>query len=498
MKKLLKNGLIISFSIVLLWLGLLPYHQAIGAENIEKVNHYISRMSFGVTPGQIEKVQNMGIENYLQAQLNPTSIPESPSLKESLGKLDTLSQDSLDLFKSSDKYTIQRQPNRGRDLSEVKKQELRKKRNATRRKAAQQAQQAHLFNSLLSERQLQEVMTNFWFNHFNVFINKKMIRFWIADYENDIRSQALGKFRDLLSVTAHHPAMLVYLDNNLNASPNKKRKGPFKGINENYARELMELHTMGVDGGYTQQDVIALAKILTGWGIDTKGGLGDENNFRFFPQRHDNSDKVFLGQTISGTGIDEGEKALDILASHPKTAQFISYKLAQYFVADEPPKSLVNLLASKFQSSDGDIKVVLDTLFHSPEFNNPKYYDKKFKTPYQYLVSILRASNIQQPNYRRLMGMLAQLSMPIYGCITPDGYKNTQEAWLNPEGMLRRVSFANAIANGGLNKKKPVNKQQLQTTLGNQLSPDTKNAIANSPPRLHSTLILGSPEMMHR
>ena len=498
MKKSLQNWLIIFLSTAVFWLGLLPYPHAIGAENPDKVLHYISRLSFGVKPGQLQEVQNSGIENYLQAQLNPESITESPILQQRLGQLDSLKKTPLDLLKFFQKYDFNRQSNNGRNLSEAEKQELRRKRGKFRFTVGEQAQKAHLLQSLLSERQLQEVMVDFWFNHFNVVFNKKVIPFWIADYENDIRTQALGNFRDLLGVTAHHPAMLVYLDNDLNVAPNKKRKGVLKGINENYARELMELHTLGVDGGYTQQDVITLAKILTGWGVDRKGGLGDENNFRFFRQRHDYSDKVFLGQTIPGTGIEEGEKALDILASHPETAKFISYKLAQYFVADKPPASLVNRLASKFQSSNGNIKTVLDTLFHSPEFNDPKYYQTKFKTPYQYLVSTLRASNIQNPNFKRLKGMLAQLSMPIYGCATPDGYQNTQEAWLNPEGMLKRVSFANAIAFGALIDKKPVNARQLRATLGNQFSPNTKNAIAKSPARLHSSLILGSPEMMKR
>ncbi|MDJ0679732.1 MAG: DUF1800 domain-containing protein [Xenococcaceae cyanobacterium MO_167.B52] len=500
MKRSLQNWLIIFLSTAVLWLGLLPYNQAIAKENQDKALHYISRLSFGVRPGQIQEVQNSGVESYLQAQLNPESIPESPILKQRLGQLDSLNKTPIDLLKSFQKYDIKRQPNNGRNLLETEKKELIKKRAKFRSSVRQQAQKAHLLYGLLSERQLQEVMVDFWFNHFNVFLNKKVIPFWIADYENDIRSHALGNFRDLLGLTAHHPAMLVYLDNDLNVAPNKKRKGPLKGINENYARELMELHTLGVDGGYTQQDVIALAKIFTGWSwsVDRKGGLGDENSFRFFPQRHDYSDKIFLGQTIPGTGIEEGEKALDILASHPETAKFISYKLAQYFVADEPPASLVNRLASKFESSDGNIKTVLDTLFHSPEFNDPKYYQNKFTTPYQYLLATLRASNIKNPNIKRLKGMLAQLSMPIYGCATPDGYQNTQEAWLNPEGMLKRVSFANTIANGGLSNKKTVNAKQLRATLGNQFSPNTKNAIAKSPPRLHSSLILGSPEMMSR
>ena len=266
MKKSLQNYLTIFLSAALLWLGLLPYPQAIGAENQDKVIHYISRLSFGVKPGQIQEVQKTGIEKYLQAQLNPESIIESPLVKQNLGQLDTLKKSSLDLFKSFQKYDLKRQPNNGRDLSQAEKQELTRKRFKFRFAVAEEAQKAHLIQSLLSERQLQEVMVDFWFNHFNVVFKKRIISFWLADYENDIRTNALGNFRDLLGVTARHPAMLVYLDNDLNVAPNNKRKGILKGINENYARELMELHTLGVDGGYTQEDVIALAKILTGWG----------------------------------------------------------------------------------------------------------------------------------------------------------------------------------------------------------------------------------------
>ncbi|MDJ0743494.1 MAG: DUF1800 domain-containing protein [Xenococcaceae cyanobacterium MO_167.B27] len=498
MKKSLQNWCILFVSVALLWLGILPYPQAIGADNQDKVNHYISRMSFGVTPGQISKVQASGIENYLQAQLNPESIPESRVLELRLAELDTISRNPVDLFQYFEKYRLYHLPNQGANLSEAEKKEFRRKRSEFRRKVTEQVQQANLLRSILSERQLQEVMVNFWFNHFNVASTKRVTLFWLADYENDIRTHALGNFRDLLATTAHHPAMLIYLDNDLNVAPNNRARGNLKGINENYARELMELHSLGVDGGYTQQDVIALAKILTGWGVDGKNNSGDENGFRFYRRRHDFSDKVFLGQTIAGTGIEEGEKALDILATHPSTARFISYKLAQYFVADEPPNSLVDRLADKFLASNGNIKTVLDTLFHSPEFNDPQYYDNKFNNPYQYLVSILRASNIDNPNFKRLRGMLAQLSMPLYNCVTPDGYTNTKDPWLNPEGMLRRVSFANAIANGTISNKQPVNAQQLEKTLGNKFSATTQNAISQSPPRLRSTLILGSPEMMNR
>ena len=266
----------------------------------------------------------------------------------------------------------------------------------------------------------------------------------------------------------------------------------FTGLNENYARELMELHTLGVEGGYSQQDVIALAKVLTGWGLRRAGQVaGDSSGFYFDPKRHDASDKVFLGQTIQGGGIEEGEKALDILAKHPATAKHISYKLAQYFVADRPPQSLVDRLAQRYLSTDGNIREILNTLFHSPEFWDSQYYSAKFKTPYQYVVSAVRATGMEMRNPTAIASALQQLGMPLYGCPTPDGYKNTEAAWLNPDAMTRRVSFATAIGTGKmqagaqgrkgvggqnalvLQSSPPVDAGQLVQTLGDRFSDST-------------------------
>jgi uncharacterized protein (DUF1800 family) len=360
----------------------------------------------------------------------------------------------------------------------------------------------------------------------------------VGAYEEEaIRPYALGHFRQLLEATAKHPAMLFYLDNWQNTAPNSPgAKGRFKGLNETYARELMELHTLGVDGGYTQQDVTTLARILTGWGFtrplpqDTSDGYWSS----FDAKRHDFSDKVFLGQTIKGSGIKEGEQALDILAQSPATAHHISYQLAQYFVADQPPPALVERLAQRFQQTDGDIREVLNTLFHSPEFWDMKNYNAKFKTPYQYVISSVRATGVEVHNFRPIYGMLQQLGMPLYGCLTPDGYKNTQDAWLNPDAMTRRLSFATALASGrlplsqypkdlgiglplantqmpgqdqtammptppiiSLSKSQPVDATQLSNTLGNYFSAQTQSAIAASPRQLSASLILGSPEFMH-
>ena len=341
-------------------------------------------------------------------------------------------------------------------------------------------------------------MVDFWFNHFNVYLDKGAIRFWLSDYEERIRANALGNFRDLLAVTAKHPAMLIYLDNRKNTAPNSPGGLKIKqGLNENYARELMELHTLGVDGGYTQDDVIVLARILTGWGLDIHSKKENKQGFFFYKNRHDRQEKVFLGNQIPAGGMEQGERALDILASHPATARHISYKLAQYFVADEPPSSLVDLLTRQFLDSQGDIKVVLNTLIHSQEFNSSQYYQQKFKTPYQYLVSLVRMGEIEQPNLKRIQGMLKQLSMPVYMYPPPTGYSNTQSAWLNPQGMLQRTSLATAIANGNLNKNYTVKPKKLKANLG-EISQHTKRVIAKSPPKLRSALMMGSPQAMYR
>ena len=366
-------------------------------------------------------------------------------------------------------------------------------------------------------------MVDFWYNHFNVYANKGLDRLWVGTYEQQaIRPYALGKFRDLLGATARHPAMLFYLDNWQNSIPSTNPNGKNRGLNENYARELMELHTLGVDGGYQQDDVIALAKIFTGWGFKQPGQkVPDGYSFQFNRDRHDFSDKVFLKHPISGSGMAEGEQALDLLSRHPSTARQIGFQLAQYFVTDNPPKTLVDRLSKRFLATDGDIKSVLDTLFHSPEFWNRKYYGTKFKTPYQYAISAIRSTGIEINNVKPLNGLLNQLGMPIYGCLSPNGYKNTQEAWLNPDSMTRRLNFATNLANGKLpisasittaatsqsiGQKIAIDPVQLAATLGNNFSPQTKQALAQplgtriaaSNLDIQTALILGSPEFMHK
>ena len=350
-------------------------------------------------------------------------------------------------------------------------------------------------------------MVDFWFNHFNVSENKGLTKLWTSNYEQvAIRPHVLGKFRDLLMATAKHPAMLVYLDNWRNTDPNSPQaKGGFRGLNENYARELMELHTLGINGGYSQADVESLTRIFTGWSVITQQQpTADASGFVFVRDRHDPSDKVLLGKKITGGGPDgglrEGEEALALLAQHPATARHISYKLAQYFVADDPPEGLVSQLADRFIATDGDIKAVLLKLFESDAFWREAYYQRKFKTPYQYLLSIARAVGAVSPTEQdltRIYGFMNQLGMPLYRCQMPNGYAQVEGPWLNPDAMMRRVSLAIATVNHRPPENKP-DPPALQATLGNQLSAETRAIVNDAPMHLRSALMMGSPDMMYR
>jgi uncharacterized protein (DUF1800 family) len=458
--------------------------------------HLLNRLAFGPTPGDLKSVQSIGINAYIEQQLHPESIPLPENLTAQLVQLDTLRLDPLQLF---DQYGPLRTA-KGEKPDPQATKEARQR----ARIIMVQASEARLARAIESPRQLQEVMVDFWFNHFNVFAGKGLDHLWVGAFEEEaIRPNALGRFRDLLGATAKHPAMLFYLDNWLNTAPGSPgARGRFDGLNENYARELMELHTLGVNGGYTQQDVITLAQILTGWGFR----LNDNMGFVFAPRRHDFNDKLFLGQKIKGSGEQEGEEALDILAKSPVTARHISYELAQYFVSDQPDQAFVDKLAKRFMDTDGDIRQVLDTLFHSPEFWATHNQGNKFKTPYEYIVSSVRASGENIQNYRPLTGVLQQLGQPLYGCLTPDGYQNTQAAWLNPDAMMRRLSFATLLGSGRLSKDDKMMQQSTGTvdakhltdTLGPELTPRTLATVEETPEKLKAALILGSPEFMHR
>ncbi|HEX3885616.1 MAG TPA: DUF1800 domain-containing protein [Stellaceae bacterium] len=475
-----------------------------------EVIRVLNRVAFGPTAADVAHVREIGIDRYIAEQLNPQSIPESPELTRRLAALDTLKLDPIQLFQEYGPV---------RAMGGVKptpdEQKARRQRS---RVIVEEAQDARVLRALYSRRQLEEVMVQFWFNHFNVFAQKGLDRIWVGAYERDaIRPYALGHFRDLLLATAKSPAMLFYLDNWQNSAPGSRLPGGREvGINENYAREIMELHTLGVDGGYSQADVISLAHVLTGWGFARPREIPhDRSGFLFDPARHDFSPKTFLGRTIQPSGEAEGIEAVDMLARSPATARHIAFELAQYFVADQPPQPLVDRLAARFSQTDGDVAAVLRTLFESPEFRGG---GEKYKTPYRFVLSAVRAAGLQVTNPRPLIGMMARLGMPLYGCPTPDGYKTTEAAWLSPEATTHRVSLATAIAGGRLPlaapapadmmaspavvpvadkpEPAPVDAAALETLLAPVLSARTRAVIDESPPALRAALVLGSPDFM--
>jgi uncharacterized protein (DUF1800 family) len=307
-----------------------------------------------------------------------------------------------------------------------------------------------VLRAVYSERQLEEVLTDFWFNHFNVDARKGPDRLMIAEYERDaVRPRVFGRFRDLLEATAKSPAMLFYLDNWMSVDPNID-EGPRRrrGLNENYARELMELHTLGVDGGYTQQDVTEVARCFTGWTIDRPRENGP---FRFAPRLHDFGRKVVLGHMIAaGGGESDGERVLDILASHPSTARFIATKLARRFISDTPPPAIVDRAAKRFRDTGGDLRDVVRTILTSREFLSPDAYGAKVKTPFEFVISALRATGADVGDATPIVRALQQLGMPLYQCQPPTGYKDTAEAWINTGALVDRMNFAVRLASGRL------------------------------------------------
>jgi len=345
--------------------------------------------------------------------------------------------------------------------------------------------EAKILRAAYSERQLEEVMTDFWINHFNVLIGKGADRYLVTSYERDvIRPHAFGKFKDLLMATAKSPAMLFYLDNWMSVGPDsdfalhgpqrraqmyprRMRRRPIifggplprtvprqqkgkknqSGLNENYARELMELHTLGVNGGYTQKDVTEVARVFTGWTFKEPRRGGD---FEFNDRKHEPGTKYVLGHKIKERGEKEGEDVLEVLAHHPSTARFISTELAQRFVSDDPPQSLIDRMSRTFLNTDGDIREVLRTMFHSPEFWSPDAYRARVKTPFEFVVSAVRASGADVADPIALVAALNRMGMPLYGAQSPTGYKTDSETWVNSSALLNRMNFALALATGKL------------------------------------------------
>lgn len=586
----------------------------------QKILHVLNRLGFGARSGDVERVKRIGIEKYVEQQLNPASINDSVA-ESKVKNLDVLKMSNDELFakypnggavlmavaqnnglKRQDlqgirqnnqktaqamngdqmnNQTVEKEQN---DLSEADRQKyqqeiaaLYKEYNLGRpQQITQQLNASRVLRAVYSERQLQETMVDFWTNHFNVFAGKAATRWFLPEYDRDvIRPNALGNFKDLLTATAKSPAMLFYLDNFQSMSPNaqtagnnrpgnqnrrmnasiqngqngqnnrmnaerreqlkrqygfndaeldarlkqnqqnqKRRKE--RGINENYAREIMELHTLGVEGGYTQKDIQELARAFTGWTIvDARGyrrafaGIanGTENQrlarqmrlagipedaksgtFFFNERAHDAGEKIVLGQKINEGGIKDGEKAIEILVNHPSTAKFIARKLAVKFVSDAPSEALVGRVAKAFQDSRGDIKTTLRALFADREFFAPENYRAKIKTPFEVLISAIRTVGADT-NGNQIQAMLTKMGEPLYGFQAPTGYPDTAEDWVNTGALLERMNFAVALASNripgtrvdlkpfeGKDKTETLTRS-IEIVLDGEISPNTRATL---------------------
>ena len=438
----------------------------------QQVNHALSRLTFGPRPGDAEKVRQMGVDRWIAWQLQPDRIDDSRTE----GFFSAFEAYHTSASELQRKYPPPAQLlNRlGGDRSKLSRADSAQLQESQQglRKVTTELEGGRVDRATLTERQLQEVMTDFWLNHFTVYIQKNpQERYHIAEYENEtIRPNALGKFRTLLEAVAKSPAMLIYLDNALSQADSNRphlvaagggrggrgggrpamarqqlaNRRP-AGLNENYGRELLELHTLGVDGGYTQQDVINVARALTGWTVEPpqRGGGG----FYFAPAMHDAGEKVVLGQTLkAGRGIEDGEQVLDIVARHPSTARYISFKLARRFVSDVPPEALVERAAATFRRTDGDIREVVRTIITSPEFFSRSAYKSKVKSPFEVVVSAMRALGAQPDATPRAAQLVASLGEPIYGHQSPNGWPETGDQWMNTGAILNRINFGTLVA----------------------------------------------------
>jgi len=484
----------------------------------QRIIHVLNRCGYGPRPGDVEWIEGIGLTAYMRQQLHPETIDDS-ALRAELARFDTLNMSATELFRDF------------RDLQQANKQRQIERANAEKNGGATmtdsstnspsarpaqakrpnggepprrsqiavaELQDAKIISAVDSPRQLYEVLVDFWSNHFNIDVRKGPCRVLkVADERDVIRPHVLGKFRDLLGASAKSPAMLHYLDNFENSapreiSPNEQRRRqqyvqqqnpgapveaidtkPKKvgGLNENYAREIMELHTLGVDGGYTQKDVQEVARCFTGWGVDPQTGL-----FAFAPRRHDNGPKTVLGHEIPANGgMQDGETVLDILASHPSTAKFISTELCRRLVADDPPPALVERAAAVFRTTDGDLRAVVQTIIYSPEFFSPQAYRAKIKSPFEFAVSAVRATgrtivadDLVPANRRlameagatfdrnmdRIMNAprksldlaVIEMGQPLFAYQAPTGYTEDSRKWVNAGALIARINFALALS----------------------------------------------------
>ena len=572
----------------------------------QRIVHVLNRLGFGARPGDVERVKAMGLENYINQQLNPDKIADTVA-ENKVRDLNVLNMTTAELY---EKYPnpgqlLRQLQQRGKlpaDLAEARENRVKGGANSTstempkngsmpatemspdparnnqnpqpppgnplenekyrqliqdyyRENGLQQPQRiiaelhaSRILRAVYSERQLQEVMVDFWTNHFNVFAGKGADRWLLPSYDRDtIRPNALGKFSTLLQATAQSPAMLFYLDNfqsvSPNANANRGRGGPLqrlladrrpqpqqqrRGINENYARELMELHTLGVDGGYTQKDVQEVARCFTGWTIfQPRGGAAAANAMMgegarrnagtfFFNQRvHDDGEKVVLGHKIpAGGGIKDGQIVLDILAHHPSTAKFIATKLVRHFVSDNPPQALVDRAAATFTKTDGDIRETLKTIFFSKEFNSAESYRAKIKRPFELVISAIRTLGAETNGGPQTHQWIARMGEPLYGFQTPNGYSDAAESWVNTGALLERMNFGLALANNRIpgtrvslstvnGDQSKVMDEYLKSLLAGEISSPTRETLLKQldpadPVTKVVGLILGTPEFQRQ
>ena len=462
----------------------------------EAILHALNRLGYGPRPGDLERVKRLGLENWIERQLHPEKIDESGS-QARLAALPGANLNSQALLAAYPQPDVAAK-RLGISVEEYRKQMdaqahppqgVRPKPSKLPQEALSQLQQAKTLRAIYSERQLQEQLTDFWFNHFNVFANKDLDLWLLASYEHDvIRPRVLSRFRDLLGATAKSPAMLFYLDNYLSADaqaakrlkshPEKLRGRRYaslpgvgnRGLNENYGRELMELHTLGVDGGYTQQDVIEVARCFTGWTIRN---ARTKPEFSFDDRVHDPQPKRVLGKKIHAGGIRDGEQVLDLLARDPHTAHHIALELAQHFVADNPPGPVVDHMAAAFRKSGGDLREVMRAMIYSPEFWSRAAYRAKIKTPFELVVSAARALGADVDSALPLVNWVTRIGEPLYQCLPPTGYSDKASAWVNAGALLNRLNFALALAGNRV----AGSQVQIASRLGSEAEADPYQAL---------------------
>jgi len=510
-QRLEANSLLLIGLTIALLAGIIPLKVAAQdpLSESEQVIHVLNRLAYGPRPGDIERVLSTGISAYIEQQLFPETIPDPIAEKiladyeivgMTFGELVAYDRPAITSMSNRRRFSVQQRAQLAEELmadktssggSKKSDQRIAARRNLlnpdiaaevilrNQPESAVELVDVRLLRAIYSERQLLEMMVDFWANHFNVFLADFYLS---ADYtQNVIRPNALGKFEDLLVATATHPAMMYYLDNWLSAAPaetvksrldrghevypgNKERRSlamrkrrPFfdqaTGLNENYARELMELHTVGVNGGYTQEDVIQVAKSFTGWTIDSIRGSESKGEFMFDPLLHEGGDKKVLGETIPAGGMDEGMQILKLLAQHPSTARFISTKLVRRFVADDPPQEIIELASQAFTRTGGDIREVLRAIFTAPSFFSPEYYFGKVKKPIELVASAMRAvsadidgGSFEPMSY--LNRVTRQMGEPLYRHLAPDGFPDVASAWISTNTLYLRMEFAIDLSTG--------------------------------------------------